>query len=348
MSTTGTRRFGIVSAAGLAIAALVLGGSLSASAATPGVGDVSDAMRYDVAGPFGTIVSDLSGEDDESNTEPAPFPINFFGVMSAGVCITTNGGFFPVPTAGDSCNAVYDSDVEHLALGSNRPMIAALAGDVDLEECDDNTPDGWGTPCEIYFGTTTIDGRDAFIITWYRVSMNSADNDPALSNTFQLVIIKKATGDDTVGWDFDIEFNYGTLRDGEEGYSAEDPSSSCLDEIEGNPDCRWGVGWANYLVGDPEEADTYELFAGTPVSALLDGGASSLVTHSLNSAVLGRYTFGMVGGVTQGFSVPDMTPELAATGPYAVAPLGIAALAGGLGLGLVLLSATRRTRRAQG
>lgn len=310
LSTTRTRRWSGLAAL-VTVTALVIGAPLAASAATPGVGDVSDAVRYDVAGPFGAPIADLSGEDDDTETLTAPFPINFFGTTSAGLCITTNGGFYPVPTDTDSCNNGYDEDVENLAISSDASMIAALAADIDLDNCVDNTTDGWGIPCEIYFGTTTIDGRDAFVITWYRVSMYEGENDESLDNTFQIVIIKKATGDDIVGWDFDIEFNYATVTDGEDGYSAEDPTEEC-EGAEGNPDCRWGIGWANYLGGDPEEADGYELFASTPVENLLDGAPTALVSNSLNSAVLGRYTFGMVGGVTVGFAIPQMGPAAAA------------------------------------
>jgi hypothetical protein len=318
-------------ASSVAVAALVLINPFAASAATPGIGDVSDAMRYDVAGPFGTIVSDLSTEDDASTTFGAPFPINFFGQVSAGICLTTNGGFYPVPTDTDSCSDDYDEDLKNLALDASAPMIAVFAADQDLGECNDDTPDAWGTPCEIYFGTTTIDGRDAYVLTWYRVSMYEGENDPALDNTFQVVIIKKSTGNDTDGWDFDIEFNFGHVTDNEDGYSAADPTDECES---GTTDCRWGIGWANYIGVD--EADAYELFPTTPTEQLIDGGAQALTAHSLNSAVLGRYTFGMVGGVTQGFAQPFVAaapePQLAATGS---APSAMPWLAGA---GLLLLA----------
>ncbi len=160
---------------------LVVTNPLIASAATPGVGDVSDAMRYDVAGPIGTPLAGLSGTDDQTQTVAAPFPINFFGTASSGICVTTNGGFYPVPTAADSCSDTYDLDLENLALQSQAAMIAALASDLNLGNCADNTFDGFGIPCEIYFGTTTVAGRDAFVITWYRVPMYTSNNDPALS-----------------------------------------------------------------------------------------------------------------------------------------------------------------------
>ena len=341
--------------------ALVVTNPLIASAATPGVGDVSDAMRYDVAGPIGTPLAGLSGTDDQTQTVAAPFPINFFGTASSGICVTTNGGFYPVPTAADSCSNTYDLDLENLALQSQAAMIAALASDLDLGNCADNTFDGFGIPCEIYFGTTTVAGRDAFVITWYRVPMYTSNNDPALSNTFQIVIVKRATGDATVGWDFDIEYNYGNLTDGEDGYSTADPTSECNGN-EGDPDCRWGIGWANYVAGPPSSADPYELFATTPVFELLDGGATPMTANSLNSTVLGRYTFAMVGGTTTGFTPPILGapptvpppvnapstaagPQLAASG-YVLNPAVPAVGAVAAGLGLLLIRVGRRSRNS--
>lgn len=348
------RKFTRAAAAGAGAVLLASGAALAAWAAGPGVGDVSDSMRYDgTLAPIGAPIPELSGADDDEHTVAAPFPINFFGVPSAGLCVTTNGGFFPVPTTGDSCSSAYDKDLENLALDATAPIIAPLAGDLDLGNCADNSDDGFGTACEIYYGTTTVDGRDAFALTWYRVPMYSGDNDPALDNTFQVVIIKRATGDDTVGWDFDIEFNYGTLTDAEDGYSGAAPSSQC-DSGTAIADCRWGVGWADYDPADGGTADPYELFGSTPITELVDGGSSALTVNSLNSSEPGRYVFSMVAGVTTGFSVPTLTPtgtppsapaeaELADTG----ADWALVALAAGLILvGVAALVASRAMREA--
>lgn len=328
--------------------ALVLGGSIAAWAAGPGVGDVTDAMRYNgTTSPIGTILTDLSGDDDETTTVAAPFTINFFGTAYAGICVTTNGGIYPVLTPGDGCQNYYDKNLASLALASTAPMIAPLAADLDLGNCDDNSDDGFGVACEIYFGTTTVDGRDAFVVTWYRVPMYEDDNDPALSSTFQVVIVKRATGSDVAGWDFDIEFNYGTLTDIEDGYDTAAPTGECESNT-AVEDCRWGVGWANYdSVGGT--ADPYELFASTPITNLADGGANALTGNSLNSTVAGRYTFSMVGGVTVGFAVPVLDgslgaaaegPELAATGGFNWRLLVVAATL--VAMGAVLVAAPRR------
>ncbi|MGA0869845.1 MAG: nidogen-like domain-containing protein, partial [Planctomycetota bacterium] len=222
------------------LAAALLIGPSALAATSPS--DVSSAVRYGAAAPLGTPLEDLSDSDDATQTIASAFPINFFGAVSDHLCVTTNGGLYPV--SGDtSCSDDYDESVADLAISSRAPMIAALAGDLDLGEDDDIVDDGFGTAGEIYAGTTTIDGADAMTLTWYRVPMYDDENDRTLSNTFQIVLIKGSTGDDTAGWDFTIEYNYGTLTDGEDGYDAGDPSSGCSS---GEDVCRWGIGWASY------------------------------------------------------------------------------------------------------
>lgn len=85
--------------------------------------------------------------------------------------------------------------------------------------------DGVGAVRTVNYGTGTVDGRPAVIFTWYRIAENDTGNADWLYNTLQIVLVKRATGDSTVGFDFDIEFNYGTLQDDEDGYSASNPTS---------------------------------------------------------------------------------------------------------------------------
>lgn len=373
--------------------------------ALPSNGDITDAMVYGSSGPIGSVISDLTGEDDQTSTIAAPFPINFFGTKYDGFCITTNGGLYPVATSSHSCSDAYDKDLDHLAQSSQAPMIAALGVDLDLgnsvyrdsepmatiaddgseltvataspngltvgdpvilwfdaEDADYGTQhsstvqsvisstqftvasqgstfaarpavghvvshkyanstddsdgdgladDGFGAVAQIYEGTTTINGQDAWVLTWYRVPNYDDANDPALTNTFQIVLLKEPTANaSTAGYDFTIEYNYGLVQDGDDGYSAADPGNECES---GDADCRWAVGWVNYIPGsnpnDPTDGattDPYELFAGAQVPEILDGGAKALTSNSLNTSVRGRYIFKMIGGQTVGFSVPTL------------------------------------------
>ncbi|MBX9472871.1 nidogen-like domain-containing protein [Microcella sp.] len=240
------------------IAAAILVTTAAPAMASVNTRDESDAMRYGASAPLGSVISELSGQDDDTHTIAAPWPLNFFGDKFDGICITTNGGVYPVATSTSTCSDAYDLDLENLAIDSEAPMIAVLAADINLSRCDSaratqrsGAGDGFGRPCEMYLDTAaTIDGREAVVVTWYRVSNHEDQNDPLLENTFQLALIKLPTTDGaTNGFDFDLEFNYGTVTDFDDGYSAADPTGGCIPLPEGNPDCRWGIGIASYDSG---------------------------------------------------------------------------------------------------
>jgi len=305
--------------------------SIPAVATTKGVGDVSDAMIYGPSGPIGTFVTDLSNLDDRTSTIAAPFPINFFGTKYEGLCMVTNGAVFPVATSSSTCAPRYDREVQNFALTSDLPVIAALTADLHLgRNISDGTTtysgsattgsgDGFAIPTSMYQGTTTIEGRDAWVLTWYRVGFADLHTGStptyAGSATFQIVLIKKDTiNGATAGYDFDIQFNYGTMTLASDGYLSTNPTTECnsaqnLDSNSVNfKKCRWGAGWSNYSAGPPESADPYELFASTPTNDLIDSNTTSgLVYNNLNApGTPGRYTFSMVNGQTVGFSVPTM------------------------------------------
>lgn len=254
---------------------------------------------------------------------------------------------------------------------------------------------------QVYFGTTTVDGRDAYSLTWYRMGTNDTStsginggrfpvvNPETLSITVQLLIIKRSTGSDAAGWDFDYEVNVGHATDASDGYNSDNPFSSCYPSDLSK--CRWGIGTAQYVSGatissvsrdgtaltintsgthnliagqrfrfeieTPDfsnreatvlavvDSDTFtvadtetafseetaqsgrvfysiasELFPSNSVLELRDaGGSTALVRNSLNSNVLGRYTFGMINGVITNFLVPTMGQGVSGT-PPATAP----------------------------
>lgn len=161
--------------------------------------------------------------------------------------------------------------------------------------------DGIGKINTIYVGETTVDGREAWVYTNYRSVTYEQRNPYILTNTFQIVLVKRTTfNGDTRGFDFDIEYNYGAMKDGGDGYAVE--GGSCSDM---NSGCRTGVGLVDW---DPigEVADVYELFGSTPSRDLVDGHTTSITSNRLNSTINGRYTFRMVGGSVQEFAVPVM------------------------------------------
>jgi LPXTG-motif cell wall-anchored protein len=179
------------------------------------------------------------------------------------------------------------------------------------------------------------------VVTWYRVSQYEDENDPTLFNTYQLLLIKRSTGSDADGWDFDFEFNYATLNDDEDGYQI-DPETGLLDansnecnaydivvDDNGTPDdnsddvetgrvkntalyanCRWGIGVGNYTVDDGGTVG-YEFFEQYNIGQLIDSGDTAMIDNSLGSTVLGRYRCSMINGEARGC---DFSAELADTG----------------------------------
>jgi hypothetical protein len=245
---------------------------------------------------------------------------------------------------------------------ATRPVTGASVsvGDYDDtlndSDADGLADDGFGAVKQIYEGTTVIGGKAAVVITWYRVPTNDTHNSPLLSNTLQIVLIEEPTVNGAAnGFDFTIQLNIGTATDNDDGYSSLDPTDSCDGDATGIAECRWGVGWADYD-SVTDTADSFELFATSPINQLVDsGGSTALVNNRLNSTVLGRYTWGMVGGVTVGFAPPSMDgtdsgtlvpaaadPALAATGTDA---LRLGALGMGLAaVGVAFLVMVRRRR----
>jgi hypothetical protein len=288
---------------------------------------------------------------------------------------------------------------------------SSQAGDQTSREFTNSSTRPWalerdevGAIQQVYFGTTTVDGRDAYSLTWYRTGTNDtsttgvnggrfpAINPETLSITVQLLIIKSSTGSDAAGWDFDYEVNIGHASDASDGYSSDDPNSSC--STSDLSKCRWGIGTAKFVSGAnissisgdgtaltvntlaPHNlsvgkrfylevvtssrtiSDTYqvlavvdsdtitigdgnvfseeaaqsgqvfysepsELFPSNSVLELRDaGGSTALVRNSLNSNVLGRYTFGMVNGTVTSFQAPIMGQGITVASPASLAATG--------------------------
>jgi hypothetical protein len=295
--------------------------------------------------------------------------------------------------------------------GSVADVDSTQAGNQTVREFTNSSTRPWalerdevGAIQQVYFGTTSVDGRDAYSLTWYRTGTNDTDtnginggffpaiNPETLSITVQLLIVKRSTGSDAVGWDFDYEVNIGHATDASDGYSAADPTSTC--DTGNLSNCRWGIGTAQYLSGASiasisrdgtaltvntsgahnfvagqrmvfqavtgsrtiskgtwnvlavVDSDTFtiqdgraafseepvqsgqifysqasELFPSNNVLELRDaGGSTALVRNSLNSNVLGRYTFGMINGVVTNFLAPTMGQGVSGAAPAAPAP----------------------------
>ena len=152
------------------------------------------------------------------------------------------------------------TDLDPVQAGNQSTVTFASDQPWALER-DDN-----GAIQQVYFGSTTIDGRDAYAITWYRIPTTefsgsnshvngTLQNPRTLSNTVQLVIIKGTTGSDANGWDYIYEFNIGHANDLSDGYSSTNPATQCT--LSNVSDCRWAMGTAQYFEGPAISSITY-------------------------------------------------------------------------------------------
>jgi hypothetical protein len=303
---------------------LTLGLPTAAVAADPpSANDVTNAIRYDTDGSLlGTPL--VFGNNDDANVrvnlDPS-FPINFFGNKYESFCVDINGVVhFRTPSCGSS---YYNRSTQALATVYQAPVISALAADLAIPVDVANAPWSWGSDGNsgVYFYSTA----DTVVITWFRVTTyvysdiwdtNPRPGDPVEVLTFQFVAEKRDTGSITDGFDFDWEWNYGTVQSPRSGYGF----SSC--ELN---DCFWGIGWANY--DGTAGSEVFNLLGEKRRSELVDGGSSALVSNRLNTLVDGRYRLAMIGGEpvtvlndyeedgsTNNSSGQTSSPTLAATG----------------------------------
>jgi hypothetical protein len=239
----------------------------------------------------------LPGNDDGSTgLVPIGFPVNFFGLVSSNLFVNNNG------------NVTFNSALGTftpfgLTGATGIPIIAAFFGDVDTR----------GAINDVTYGTGTVDGHAAFGVNYLNVGYFSIHADKL--NTFQLILIDRS---DTGVNNFDIEFNYDQIQ-----WETGDASGG-----------SGGLGGSSARVGFSNgtgTAGTFFELAGSGVNgAFLDGGPNSLVGHSLNSNVLGRYVFAVREGQ------PVVTPTVPE--PATIALVG-AGLVGGA------LARFRRRRR---
>lgn len=233
----------------------------------------------------------LGATDDASVPVNIGFNVSFFGVTTAQLFVNNNGNVsFSSPLADFVPTSTNDlRTVSGTPPGTSTavptPVIAPFFADVDTL--------GPGSGFA-HYGNAILDGRNVFAVTWSAVGYFQENVD--LRNSFQLLIIDR---NDVSAGSFDFVFNYDTIH-WEIGTG--NPSGLCYAPPppgSTTPLCPpASVGWGN-------GAGAGRLLPGSRVNgALLDGGPFSLVSHSLNSLVAGRYFFSVRGGVVQG-SVPE-------------------------------------------
>lgn len=133
----------------------------------------------------GFDANSLAASDDNSlGPVPIGFSIDFFGTNYNSVYINNNGNI----TFGIKLEAFSPTPIG----ASQIPIIAFFWADVDTRTS------GVGK-----YGTGTVDGRNAFGVTWVNVGyyLNHTDK----LNSFQLVLVDRS---DRAPGAFDLEFNY--------------------------------------------------------------------------------------------------------------------------------------------
>ncbi len=205
-----------------------------------------------------------ANDDGSTGLVPVGFTMDFFGIIRSGVYVNNNGNITL-----DSALSTY---TPFNISSANREIIAPFFGDVDTRS--NSSP--------VTYGTGTVNGRAAFGANWVNVNCYSA-NSRTVRNSFQVVLIERS---DTGPNNFDFELNIDQIQ-----WEAGQASG-------GNSNCQGGsparVGYSNGTT-----ANSFELPGSGVVGAFLDSGpaATSLIQNSLNSSVLGRYTFNARNGV---------------------------------------------------
>jgi len=183
--------------------------------------------------------------------------------------------------------------------GSFGPIIAPFFADVDTSAAGS---------LPVSYGSATLGGRNVFGINYIHVGVFGAQ---PIFNDFQMILTDRS---DIGAGDFDIQFNYDTIV-WEAGTASGAPAG--------------GLGGQSALVGYWTSPTSNATLPGSLVNgALVNDGPDALISHSLNSTVLGQYDF----QVRNGSVVTNDVPE-----PGSLALVGLALLIG--------LSFTSRKKR---
>ena len=200
------------------------------------------------------------------------FQVNYFGKLTNQLYVNDNG------------NVTFDRALAFFTPFGLRgkidtSIIAPFLADVDTRRpTPANDPNGYAL---VTYGPGTVGGRPAFGVNWVGVGYFNTHWDKR--NSFQVVLINRS---DRAAGDFNVEFNYGTIRwetgdasggaNGFGGYSAR----------------------AGFSKGTGELGTFFEFEGSRTPGAFLDTSlATGLIHSSRKSHMPGRYVFAVKAGV---------------------------------------------------
>jgi len=226
----------------------------------------------------------LAANDDLSTALVSTgFSFNFFGVGGNQLFVNNNGNVtFTDPLGTFTPFGLTTSSIS---------IIAPFFADVDTRGAVSGLTQ---------YGTSTIDGRNAFGVNWLGVGYYQSQSNKL--NSFQLVMIERS---DVATGAFDFEFNYGSMQweTGEASGGSNGLGGSCAR--------------AGYTNGG---ATDFEIAGSGVCGAFIDGGSNELRNGS-NVGTPGRFLF----QVRDGEVIPPSTtvPE---PSTYALLAAGLMAI----------------------
>ncbi len=197
-----------------------------------------------------------ASDDGSSGQVPLGFNINFFGHNLSSLYVNNNGNVTFFEPFSQFTPFGLTKDV-------NTPILAPFFADVDTRAAG-----------QVTYGTGTVDGHQAFGVTWNNVGYYNNHSDK--TDTFQLVLIDRS---DTGAGNFDVLFNYDKVQ-----WDTGDASSG-------------SSAVAGFSDGSGNQGTSFMIPGSGQSGAFLDGNTDTgLVANSQGSATDGAFVFNGRGG----------------------------------------------------